>query len=138
MGRAIASPKKAWEVLVLKAHGCTPTWDRTLTKSGQPRTHSMRRTRARLAEIDLHWHDLRHEAGSRWIEAGWPIHHVQQMLGHADLKLTSLNATIQGIEASMRKMDEARGLLQEVANESAIDNFSAMATPSRRGRLKCW
>src|SRR5713101_1834806 len=21
-------------------------------------------------------HDLRHEAGSRWLEAGWPIHHV--------------------------------------------------------------
>ena len=47
--------------------------------------------------IDLHWHDLRHEAGSRWIEAGWPIHYVQQMLGQADLMQTSTcsNATVR-------------------------------------------
>jgi len=30
---------------------------------------------------DLHFHDLRHEAGSRLLEAGWPIHHVKEMLG---------------------------------------------------------
>ena len=78
--------------------------------------------RAALAAIDLHCHDLRHEAGSRWAEAGWPLHHIQQTLGHADLKQTStyLNATVQGIEESMRKMDEQRGLLQSVANAPTI------------------
>ncbi len=33
---------------------------------------------------DLHFHDLRHEAGSRFVEAGMPLHHVQEMLGHSD------------------------------------------------------
>ena len=49
-------------------------------------------------------------------------HHIQQTLGHADLKQTStyLNATVQGIEESMRKMDEQRGLLQSVANAPTI------------------
>lgn len=109
-GKAIASPKKAWEVCVLKAHGIKPTWDKAKKLSAE--------SRKQLAAIDLHWHDLRHEAGSRWIEAGWPIHHVQQMLGHADLKQTStyLNATVKGIEDSMRRHDEARGLLQSVAH----------------------
>ncbi len=58
---------------------------------------------------------------SRWIESGWPIRHVQQTLGHADLKQTStyLNATLAGIEASMRQMDQRRGLWQSVAIEPA-------------------
>ena len=53
---------------------------------------------------DLHFHDLRHEAGSRLLEAGWPLHHVQEMLGHADLKQTStyLNVTQVGLQDSMR------------------------------------
>ena len=36
--------------------------------------------------VDLRFHDLRHEAGSRFLEAGWPLHEVQYMLGHADIK----------------------------------------------------
>jgi integrase len=58
-----------------------------------------------LRAIDLHFHDLRHEAGSRLIEAGWPVHHVQATLGRADLKQTStyLNATPVGLEESMRR-----------------------------------
>lgn len=114
-GKAVGSPKKAWETLVLKAHGFKPTWQAAGKLSAASRTQ--------LAAIDLHFHDLRHEAGSRWIEAGWPIHHVQQMLGHADLKQTStyLNATVQGIEESMRRMDAARAL-QSVAIEPAIEH----------------
>ena len=54
---------------------------------------------------DLHFHDLRHEAGSRLLEAGWPLHHVQEMLGHADLKQTStyLNVTQVGLQDFMRR-----------------------------------
>jgi len=60
---------------------------------------------------DLRFHDLRHEAGSRLVETGWPVHHVQEMLGHADLKQTStyLNITLGGLKESMRALDEARG-----------------------------
>ena len=38
---------------------------------------------------DLRFHDLRHEAASRFVEGGWPLHHVQEMLGHSNLKQTS-------------------------------------------------
>jgi integrase len=50
------------------------------------------------AEIrDLHFHDLRHEAGSRKLEAGWPLHAVSRWLGHSKLTTTDtyLNATTQ-------------------------------------------
>ena len=81
VGRRLASPQTAWENCLRRA-GIT----------------------------DLKFHDLRHEAGSRFIEAGWPVHQVQEMLGHADLKQTStyLNVTLDGLKASMRAMDEAR------------------------------
>lgn len=53
----------------------------------------------------LHFHDLRHEAGSRMLEAGWPLHHVRDLLGHADIKTTStyLNATKYHLHDSMRR-----------------------------------
>jgi integrase len=112
-GKAVASPKKAWEICVLKAHDIKPQWVR-------PTYRLTPECREALEAINLHWHDLRHEAGSRWAEAGWPLHHIQKTLGHADLKQTStyLNATVAGIEQSMRKMDEQRGLrLQSVAHD---------------------
>lgn len=119
-GEPVGSPKKAWETIVLRAHGVKPAWIACRTGKGRRLSPECRQ---QLAAIDLHWHDLRHEAGSRWIEAGWPIHHVQQMLGHADLKQTStyLNATLSGIEDSMRRLDEARAL-QSVAHEAETEH----------------
>ena len=71
VGHRIKSPQTAWE--------------NALTRAGI---------------TDLKFHDLRHEAGSRFIEAGWPVHQVQEMLGHADLKQTStyLNVDARGVE----------------------------------------
>jgi site-specific recombinase XerD len=71
----------------------------------------------RAGVTHLHFHDLRHEAGSRLLEAGWPLHHVQEMLGHADLKQTStyLNVTQVGFQDSMRQFSTQ--LLHSVARD---------------------
>ena len=74
------------------------------------------RTVCRKTQIyDLRFHDLRHEAGSRFLEAGWPLHHVQHMLGHARhqdhkhlpqchaAKLASINARIGQIQPGLHK-----------------------------------
>ena len=62
-------------------------------------------SRATLRAIDLHFHDLRHEAGCRTLERGWPLHHIQEMLGHANLSQTStyLHAAEGGLQDSMRR-----------------------------------
>jgi integrase len=80
-------------------------------------------SRTALATIDLHFHDLRHEAASRLLEAGWPIHHVQEMLGHSSLEQTSryLNATGVGLRDSMRRSDEAGTRCNPIAISPAID-----------------
>ena len=78
-----------------------------------------------LQRIGLRFHDLRHEAGSRLIEAGWPAHHVQEMLGHANLSQTStyLNIGRLGLQESMRKYtDEPSARCNPVANETPTEH----------------
>jgi len=76
-------------------------------------------TACRKAQIaDLHFHDLRHEAGSRMLEGGVPLHHVKEILGHASIATTDtyLNATRLGLHDSMRRLDERRSVCKEDAN----------------------
>ncbi len=130
IGHRVATPKKAWETAVLKAHGHAPEW----LQGGKLSPAS----RAQLRRIDLHFHDLRHEAGSRLIEAGWPVHHVSEMLGHADLKQTTtyLNATRLGLAESMRRfIDEPSARCNPVANEPATEHppaCNAIDTPAEK------
>jgi integrase len=42
----------------------------------------------RAGLIDFHFHDLRREAGSRWIEGGMVLHEVRDFLGHARVSQT--------------------------------------------------
>lgn len=58
--------------------------------------------------IDLHFHDLRHEAGSRWLEKGVPLHHVKELLGHASISTTDtyLNANRIHLHKSMMEMEK--------------------------------
>ena len=101
VGRRLKSQKKAWETAVLRAHGHTPTW---VKRGLSPASRAAYRT------IDLHFHDLRHEAGSRWLEAGVPLHHVKELLGHTSIATTDtyLNASRIHLRESMLAM-ERRG-----------------------------
>jgi integrase len=59
---------------------------------------------------DLHFHDLRREAGSRWLEGGVPLQTVRDWLGHANISQTStyLESTLKGQHEAMRRFEEAR------------------------------
>jgi integrase len=122
-GEAVACVRKSWDATVLRAHGTTPAYT--------PGTHALTlECRATLRAINLHFHDLRHEAASRYIEAGWPLHHVRDMLGHANLTQTStyLNATSHGLQAAMKALDESRestpdpSCCKPVASSSALEH----------------
>jgi len=63
------------------------------------------------AELDdLHFHDLRREAGSRWMDAGVPLATIQRWLGHANISQTStyLAASTGGDESAMMRAFEER------------------------------
>lgn len=53
----------------------------------------------RRAGIDgLCFHDLRREAGSRYSEAGVPLHHLRELLGHANIATTSRYLSVAPVE----------------------------------------
>ena len=114
LGQRLKTFKRAWQTAVVKAAGHTPQWTAQNALSAT--------SQAVFRAVDLHFHDLRHEAGSRLLEAGWPLHNVAHMLGHANIAQTStyLNATRIGLQDSMRRLDAARGC-NPVASEGVID-----------------
>lgn len=120
IGRRVGSVRRAWQTAVLRAHGHKPTWIwKKKTGPGDKGTTRLSpESEAAYRAIDLHFHDLRHEGGSRLLEAGWPVHHVQHMLGHASLQQTStyLNATLRGLHESMRTLDQSRPACKPLAN----------------------
>jgi WD40-like Beta Propeller Repeat len=58
------------------------------------------------------------------IDAGWPLHHVQEMLGHSSIEQTStyLNVERVGLQGSMRKNDELRTRCNPVAIKPEIEH----------------
>jgi integrase len=62
--------------------------------------------------------DLRHEAGSRFDEAGVPTNYVSKLLGHTNLTTTSryLNIHRRGLQLAMQKLEEHRAGQKSVAH----------------------
>ena len=102
IGQRIGSSRRAWQVAVLKAHGHTLEW----TKTNQ----LVPALQATYKAIDLHFHDLRREAGSRWLEGGVPLHVVRDWLGHSNIAQTStyLAGTASGAFDYMQRFEARR------------------------------
>ena len=98
-GDYLAGFRTAWESLLLIADG---------HETKRPK-HGARVDRAKLQQIDLHWHDLRHEGACRLLADGVDIRIIQLMLGHASVQQTQryLNVTDEelrkGLEVSWKR-----------------------------------
>ena len=70
--------------------------------------------RAQIA--NLHVHDLRREAGTRWMDAGVPLATIQRWLGHPNIAQTStyLGASIGGDEQDMHAFEARIGRRSEL------------------------
>jgi integrase len=107
-GEFLKSFKTAWESLLLLANGHD-------TKRAKP---GARVDRDKLRQIDLHWHDMRHEGACRLLADGVDIRTIQLMLGHADIKQTQryLNITDEELRKAMNGVWERRRQLRVVGN----------------------
>jgi integrase len=81
---------------------------------------------------DLHFHDLRREAACRWFEAGVPLHHIRDLLGHADISTTSryLAVTPTELQRSMQMAEERQ---REQTQQRRSGNKQARKRLAARG-----
>lgn len=112
IGQQVQGIKRAWQTAVLKAHGHTPRYTKTANLTPE--------SQAALDAINLHFHDLRREAGSRWLEGGVPLHTIRDWLGHTSIAQTStyLAGTMQTQHDAMKQFEKHRAALQELATGS--------------------
>lgn len=126
IGQRVRDIGRAWETAVLRSHGHPPKFTATanLTPEG----------RAALDVIDLHFHDLRREAGSRWLEGGVPIHVVRDWLGH-----TSIAQTSTYLAGSVKVQHDAMAAFEEHLRAAAAGRkeAGAKADPSGRAVTNC-
>jgi integrase len=116
LGRRSTNVREAWAKTVLRAHGIEPM----LQKNGRLTVAC----REQLKAIDLHFHDLRREAGSRWMDAGVPLSVIQKWLGHANIAQTStyLAATGGGDADAMKTYEQRAGRLVTHSDPFAESN----------------
>lgn len=119
VGRRRRSIKTAWGAIVLRANGHTPTYVKKGTLAPE--------SRALLRGINLHFHDLRREAASRWMDKGRSLATIQRWLGHANISQTStyLGASLGNDAEEMRAYEEAAGRLPNVAVSAGSTGIEA-------------
>ena len=127
-GAPLKGFKRAWQASVLRANGCTPKYVTKTVKERKVRTALLtRECQERLRAIDLHFHDLRREAGSRWSDAGVPLPRIQAWLGHANISQTStyLRADGSDNDQEMRRFEARHAALQQIATDSETGGQNA-------------
>lgn len=88
---------------------------------------------------DLHFHDLRREAGSRWMDAGIPLATIQRWLGHANIAQTStyLGASLGADELDMRTYEARIGrvtLSDVLGGSNGLQSTPSDPTPNENAQ----
>ena len=119
VGEQVHSRGRAWYSAILKAHGHAPTYTAGANLDEE--------SRAMLREINLHFHDLRREAGSRWMDAGVPLATIQRWLGHDNISQTStyLAGTTSGDHEAMRVFEQRRDVRNGLATDAGSQGHVA-------------
>jgi len=142
-GEPLKSFKKGWVAAVLKAHGITPHWRSPSYKDLSTDCQH------RFRELNLHWHDMRHEYASRLVERGVPLAQVRDLLGHASIltterydnqKLEALQAAVQRLETG-KQFDPADTPLEQekvsrIFQDRAGQRLTAATTASTASSIK--
>lgn len=99
--------------------------ERIFPYSGKSVGSAFRRGCAALKIVDLHFHDLRHEAASRLFEAGFTIEQVALVTGHRDWKMlkryTHLRPEdLHRLRAAKPQADDAAGALEHATGKKTV------------------
>jgi integrase len=103
-GEPIGCFRTAWVTAVLKAHDVKPEWKSYKWTALTPEC------KAKFRQVNLHWHDLRHEYASRLVERGVPLAQVRDLLGHASITTTERydNQKLENLQAAVLKLESGK------------------------------
>jgi hypothetical protein len=124
-GAYVKGFRKPWESAVLMAHGVQP---RRAMRRGAWSDECKRR----LREIDLHWHDLRHEGLSRYGEGGMLLSELQKLAGHADPRTTQRYEHVEPqrlSEAMVRAREKRMQLIRDRENATGDNGEQLKIVP---------
>ncbi len=78
--------------------------------------------RAALRKINLHFHDLRRECGSRWLEGGVPLHKIRDWLGHSNIAQTSTYLAGTGTDdhSDLARFEAHQARLQKLRSDTNL------------------
>ena len=129
-GEPLKTFKKAWVVAVLKAHGVDPRWRKGSYKDLSAECQQ------RFRDINLHWHDLRHEYASILVERGVPLAQVRDLLGHASILTTERydNQKLEALQAAVGRLEA--GKMFDPSTESLSATFSRADIPPQERTLE--
>jgi hypothetical protein len=122
-------------VAVLKAHGIDPRWRKGSYKDLSTECQQ------RFRDINLHWHDLRHEYASRLVERGVPLAQVRDLLGHASILTTERydNQRLEGLQAAVERLEGGKTFDPNpkgaVSSDGAQAELSRIFQDSAEGRV---
>lgn len=113
IGGRVKSIRKAWVTCVLRAHNVLPEWTGTALAGT---------VAAAFKDLNLHFHDLRHEGAQRWLKKGYQLGTIQRLLGHTDVATTCIYLGVEGQEA-----------LREAETITAAEWVAAGVVPAAKG-----
>lgn len=126
----------AWVACVVQMRGQTP--------ERKPGGNLSAASRAAYKDAGLHFHDLRREAASRWLDSGaFTLAEIRDLLGHTNIAQTSEYLSVKSGSAidAMRRFNEQRAQLDAVpvavgdasdCNATANGDGAEMPTPGPR------
>jgi hypothetical protein len=116
-------------VAVLKAHGVDPRWRKGSYKDLSTECQQLFR------DINLHWHDLRHEYASRLVECGVPLAQVRDLLGHASILTTERydNQRMEVLQAAVERLEVGKTFDPPTLALVGLRAEGSCARPRRHG-----
>lgn len=131
VGEALKTFKKAWLVAVLKAHCVDPHWRKGAYKD------LTSECRQRFRDINLHWHDLRHEYASRLVERGVPLAEVRDLLGHASILTTERydNQRLEALQAAAARLEAGRAFDAETRTSGDLSAVAVVVHEAAKAEV---
>jgi hypothetical protein len=93
------------------AGGCPEgSWRRSALAQGRDYKDLTSECQQRFREINVHWHDMRHEYASRLVERGVPLAQVRDLLGHASILTTERydNQKLEALQAAVERLEQGK------------------------------